>query len=60
MRPYQKPNAAEHRALRDWLESKGMTRAQSALAIGTAVQSRAMGEIADGLRATLKVLPKKV
>ena len=53
-RPYERPTAAQHRALRDWLELNGFTRQDAARAIGTAPNGRAVGTIANELRARLR------
>ena len=59
MRPFEMPDVAQFHALRQWLLAQGMTPAQVAQAVGNAPQQRAIGTIAQSLRARLKTLPKQ-
>lgn len=56
-RPYERPTAAQHRQMRDWLETQGFSRPAAAQAIGAAPNGRAIGTIADELRINLRALP---
>ncbi len=59
MRQFEQPSAERFRQLRDWLLAQGLPSARVVSSIGSAPQGRAIGTIADSLRAELKMLPKK-
>jgi len=58
MRPFERPTVAQYLELRQRLAAMGCTAAHIRQAVGDAPQGRAIGTIADELRAWLKTRPK--